>query len=66
LTNSRSVTRFTFTSVVWAESITETRSSTSLWKRSAIAASACSASKRSMIGTIRARFGPTRLRASAV
>ena len=36
------MTLFTFTSVVWAESITETRSSRSLRKRSAISASECS------------------------
>ena len=36
------MTRFTFTSVVWAESITATRSSSSFEKRSAIVASACS------------------------
>ena len=58
------MTLFTFTSVVCAESITETSSSSGLAKRSAIAASGCSAFSRSMIGPIRSRFGPTRLRAS--
>ncbi len=58
------MTRFTLTSVVCAESITETSSSTGERKRSAIAASACSAFSRSMIGRMRSRFGPTRLRAS--
>ena len=48
-----SVTRLTFTSVVCAESITETSSSSGLRKRSAIVASACSTASRSMIGRIR-------------
>jgi hypothetical protein len=52
-------------SVVCAESITETSSSSGLAKTSAIDASAYSRSSRSTIGPIRARFGPTRLRASA-
>jgi hypothetical protein len=55
----------TFTSVVCAESITATSNSTSERKWSAMRASACSAFSRSMIGRIRAFFGPTRLRASA-
>ena len=61
---SFSVTRLTFTSVVWAESITETSSSSGLRNVSAIVASACSTASRSMIGRIRCFFGPTRLRAS--
>src|SRR5687767_5623860 len=44
--------------------MTETSSSSSFRKVSAIVASSCSTSSRSTIGTIRARFGPTRLRAS--
>ena len=58
--NSVSVTRFTVTSVVCAESITEIRSSTSLRNRSAIIASGCSAASRSSTGRMRSRFGPTR------
>ena len=64
LTKSFSVTRLTFTSVVCAESITETSSSSGLRNVSAIVASACSTASRSMIGRIRSRFGPTRFRAS--
>ena len=64
LRNSFSVTRLTFTSVVWAESITETSSSSGFAKRSAIRASACSAASRSITGRIRSRFGPTFRRAS--
>ena len=46
------------------EGITDTGGSGGLRNVSAIAASACSALSRSMIGTIRSRFRPTRLRAS--
>jgi hypothetical protein len=59
---SFSVTRFTLTSVVCAESITETSSSSGLWNVSAIFASACSTASRSMIGRIRSFFGATFLR----
>ena len=58
------MTRFTFTSVVCAESITEISSSTGLRKSSAILASACSTASRSMIGLIRSRRRPTGRRAS--
>ena len=61
-TNSFSVTRFTFTSVVCAESITEISSSSGLRKRSAICASACSTASRSITGRIRSFFGATFLR----
>jgi len=58
------VTRFTVTSVVCAERITETRSSRSVRKRSAITASGCAAARRSITGRTRSFFGPTRRRAS--
>ena len=58
------MTRLTFTSVVCAESITETRSSSGLANVSAIFASACSTASRSITGPMRAFFGPTRFRAS--
>src|SRR5947209_2601195 len=63
--NSVAVTRLTFTSVVWAESMTDTSSSSGLRNVRAMAASWCSSASRSTIGRMRARFGPTRLRASA-
>ena len=58
------MTLFTFTSVVCAESITATSSSSSERERSAIEASGCASFSRSTIGPIRSRFGPTRRRAS--
>src|SRR5438093_5579190 len=64
LAKSFSVTRLTFTSVVCAESITATSSSRSHRDLSAMVASGYAAARRSMIGRMRARFGPTRLRAS--
>ena len=51
------MTRFTFTSVVCAESITETSSSSGLRNGNAIFASACSTASRSMTGRIRSFFG---------
>src|SRR4051794_26565844 len=44
--------------------MTEISSSSGVWKRSAIFASACSTASRSITGSIRAFFGPTRRRAS--
>jgi hypothetical protein len=64
LTKSFSVTRLTLTSVVCADSITATSSSRGDRDLSAIVASGCAAASRSMISGTRARFGPTRRRAS--